>query len=255
MLCGWASISERGTARNGKAGDQTGKEVKTGQWYYFGQNVCLRWKDPELAKKYAKIVKALCNNKHIGYDQNERITLFNQAKKNKWDYTKITNDCETDCSALVGVAVNCTLGKAVIPSYVYTGNLESLLMSTGYFKKLTGNKYLTSSFYVKAGDILNAAGHHVITVLEDGPLCDKKTNNKVAEPILRKGNTGSEVKKLQSNLNKLGFTDSEGEKLELDGKFGASTYESLCKFQKKYSLEVDGIYGKVSYSWMSKLIR
>ena len=35
IKCGWASIDERGRASGGKAGDQTGVEVKIGNWYYF----------------------------------------------------------------------------------------------------------------------------------------------------------------------------------------------------------------------------
>ena len=57
MLCGWASIDEHGHTRNGKAGDQTGREVKTGNWYDFGQNVIIRFKNRDKAKKEAKIAK------------------------------------------------------------------------------------------------------------------------------------------------------------------------------------------------------
>ena len=255
VLCGWASINEYGRARGGAAGDQTGREVKTGPWYQFGQTVCLRWKDKKLAKEYAKAIKSMCNNKHIGYDQNQRTTLFNELKRLKWDYTKLTKDVECDCSELVGCAVNCVLKKAAVPSYIYTGNLVQLLMATGYFKKLTGSKYCSSSAYLAIGDVLNQSGHHVISVLEDGLKVGVVSESKVAEPTLRRGSTGSEVKKLQVNLNQLGFTDSDGKKLECDGEFGACTNEALQKFQKKYKLEVDGIYGEKSYAKMKTLIK
>ena len=255
VLCGWASINEHGSARGGKAGDQTGREVKTGSWYQFGQNVCLRWKDGKLAKEYAKAIKSMCENKHIGYDQNQRVTLFNELKRLNWDYTKLSKDVECDCSELVGCAVNCVLKKAAVPSYIYTGNLVSLLMNTGYFKKLTGSKYCSSSAYLCVGDILNQSGHHVISVLENGPKAGATSESKIAEPTLRRGSTGSEVKKLQSNLNELGFKDSNKNSLELDGIFGASTKESLKSFQKKYELEIDGIYGNQSYEKMKELIK
>jgi len=248
VLCGWASISEKGT-KYGRAGDQTGKELKTGSWYQFGQKVVLRWKDEKLAEKYAKIIRTLCNNNHIGYDQNERTTLYNELKRLKWDYTKLTKNCETDCSALVGSAVNATIGKDLIPSYIYTGNLEYLLMNTGYFKKLTGSKYLTQSSFLKRGDILNRSGKHVISVLENGVNAGKPTANKVAEPPLYRGCTGSEVKKLQSNLNQFGF------KLTLDGVFGANTKTALINWQRKYKLEPDGYYGAKSYQKMFELIK
>ena len=36
-LCGWASIDEKGKATGGQKGDQTGREVRTGNWYNFGR--------------------------------------------------------------------------------------------------------------------------------------------------------------------------------------------------------------------------
>lgn len=254
VLCGWASIDERGKISGGKAGDQTGREVKTGAWYYFKQTACLRWKNREYAKEYAKVIKALCNNKHIGYDQNQRTTLFNALKALNWDYTKLTKDVECDCSELIACGVNCVLKKPVISSYVYTGNLNSALINSGYFKKLTGSKYCKSSNYLMVGDVLNASGHHVISVLENGANAGE-SNSKVAEPTLYKGINGSETKKLQSNLNALKFTDMNGNKLELDGNFGTCTKEALKKFQKKYNLEVDGVYGEKSYEKMKTLIK
>lgn len=250
VLCGYASINEFGKARGGKAGDQTGKEVKLGSWYYFGQNVCLRWKDEKLAKKYAEAIRHMCNNKHIGYDQNQRTSLYNELKKHDWDYADITKDVECDCSELVGCAVNCVVKRALIPSYIYTGNLVSLLMSTGLFKKLTGSKYCKESAYLKTGDILNQSGHHVISVLENGSKAGiKNDTGKVAEPTLYKGCTGSEVKKLQSNLRSCGF------KLDCDGIFGADTKERLCQWQRKYKLDPDGVYGEKSFTKMKEVIK
>ena len=37
VLCAWASANEYGKTTGGKAGDQTGKEVKCGNIYNFGQ--------------------------------------------------------------------------------------------------------------------------------------------------------------------------------------------------------------------------
>lgn len=256
VLCGWASIDERGKISGGKAGDQTGKEVKTGPWYDFGQTTVLRWNDETLAKAYAKVIKSLCKNEHNGYDQSQRTTLYNALKALNWDYTKLKKDVECDCSELVACAVNCVLGKAAISSAVYTGNLNNALMNSGYFKKLTGSKYCDSSNYLAIGDVINAPGHHVISCLEDGTKVGSKSDtSKVAEPTLKKGSTGSEVKKLQANLNKLGMTDSDGKKLAEDGVFGASTYEATKKFQKKYGLSVDGVYGPKSAAKMKTLIK
>ena len=48
-LFAWASIGENGKATGGKVGDQTGKEVKCGQIYDFGQTRVYRCKDREKA--------------------------------------------------------------------------------------------------------------------------------------------------------------------------------------------------------------
>ena len=37
VLCAWASANEYGKTTGGKAGDQTGKEVKCGNIYNFGR--------------------------------------------------------------------------------------------------------------------------------------------------------------------------------------------------------------------------
>lgn len=260
IKCGWASIDERGKTSGGQAGDQTGKEVKVGNWYYFKQTMVLRWKDKKLAKKYAKIIKAFCLNDNIGYDQSQRTTLFNILKNTKWIYTKVTKKCECDCSELVACAINCTVGKEVVPSWIYTGNLATLLEKTGLFETaLTGTKYCNSSDYLAAGDIINAPKHHVISVLEDGSkvgvTSKAEGKNLAAEPTLKKGSIGTEVRKLQRNLNSLKITDANKNVLAVDGAFGSSTHEAVKKFQLGYGLAVDGIYGSKSYEKMKKLIK
>lgn len=256
VLCGWASIDENGRISGGRAGDQTGREVKTGAWYNFGYTSCVRWKDRTLAKKFANAIKYLCETPLVGYDQSQRTTLYNALKAVNWDYTKLNKPVEVDCSELIACAVNCALKKAAIPSYVYTGNLTEVLMNSGYFKKLTGSKYLASSDYLKIGDVLNKPFNHVIASLADGPKAGIKSDtSKVAEPTLKKGCTGSEVKKLQSNLNTLNIKDSSGNALALDGEFGSCTRQALKKFQKKYGLTVDGIYGAKSAAKMKTLIK
>ena len=103
---GHASIDENGKARGGAAGDQTGREVCTRDWYSKNWNKVIRAKNSKIAEKIAKAMEAACANNNIGYDQNQRTTLFVQAQAKKWDISKITTKCETDCSALVAVCVN-----------------------------------------------------------------------------------------------------------------------------------------------------
>ena len=70
---GSARIDERGKISGGKAGDQTGKELSIQNFYVHSKGwYIIRPKSIEHAKKIAKAMETACNNKHIGYDQNER---------------------------------------------------------------------------------------------------------------------------------------------------------------------------------------
>jgi peptidoglycan hydrolase-like protein with peptidoglycan-binding domain len=57
-------------------------------------------------------------------------------------------------------------------------------------------------------------------------------------PILRLGNRGSEVGKLQEVLKKLGFLSGD-----IDGDFGPTTETAVKAAQKRYGLEADGVAG------------
>lgn len=61
------------------------------------------------------------------------------------------------------------------------------------------------------------------------------------DELLNKGDKGDRVKKLQEDLIELGY-DLGWHKA--DGSFGAKTEEAVKKFQKDFSLTVDGIVGK-----------
>lgn len=159
---GHASIDERGKASGGVAGDQTGREVCTREWYNKNWISVIRAKDSKIAEKIAKAMEAACANDKIGYDQSQRTTLYTEAKAKDWDISKITKACETDCSALVAVCVNAA-GVAVSKD-IYTGNEESALKNTGKFEVLKESKYLTSDAYLKRGDILLSNGHTAVAL-------------------------------------------------------------------------------------------
>lgn len=57
-------------------------------------------------------------------------------------------------------------------------------------------------------------------------------------PILRLGNRGSEVRRLQEVLKKLGFLSSD-----IDGDFGPTTEAAVKAAQQRYGMEVDGVAG------------
>lgn len=177
---GHASIDENGKARNGKAGDQTGKELCIRDWYNKPWTSVIRPKDSTIAEKIAIAMEQACANDNIGYDQYQRTTLYTQAKANNWNLSKITTKCETDCSALVAVCVNAA-GISVSKD-IYTGNQLQALKNTKRFDILTSIGYTLSSSKLKRGDILLGKGHTAV-VLGDGKTTIKQnvpSNIKIA---------------------------------------------------------------------------
>lgn len=163
---GHASIDENGKGRGGKAGDQTGREVYTRDWYNKPWNKVIRANDSEVAEKMAKAMEAACANDNIGYDMNERTTLFTEAKKHNFDISKVNVKCETDCSALIAVCANAAGIK--ISKDIWTGNEADAFDNTKKFEVLEESKYLTSDKYLKRGDILLNEAHHTAMVLSNG---------------------------------------------------------------------------------------
>ena len=177
VIVGSARISENNNAGwdgKAKAGDQTGREVSTQEWYKHSKGwVVLRPKDKAVAEMLAYDMEAACSNQNIGYDQSERLTLYNAAKKVGFDCAKVTAKVETDCSALVRV---CLAYAGITVGNIRTTGEAEAVMKTGQFEKLTEAKYTESPDYLKRGDILVTAkvpGHTVI-VLSNGDKAVKK---------------------------------------------------------------------------------
>ena len=174
VTIGHASIDENGKATGGSAGDQTGREVCTRTWYNKPWLKVFRPTASATAEKIAKAMEQACANDHIGYDQSGRTTLYTLAKAANWDLSKITTNCETDCSALVAVCVNAA--GITVSKDMYTGSEETILMNTGKFTRMTDSIIVNSSDYLQRGDILLGSGHTAI-VLSNG----SKSNNAKTE--------------------------------------------------------------------------
>lgn len=243
---GHASIDERGKAQGGAAGDQTGKEVCTRTWYSKPWSYVLRAKSDVVAEKMAQACEAGCANNHIGYDQNQRNTLNTQAKKVGYDLSKITVDCETDCSAFMTV---CAWAAGVEVPYLdgnapTTSTMRARFIATGAFDVLTGTAYLNSDKYLRRGDILVAPGKHTVMALEDGENIVAATYTYCTPAVrqLRIGLSGNDVKRLQRELN------ADGAKLTVDGEFGTLTENAVKLWQAKNGLTADGVFGVKSWA-------
>lgn len=172
---------ENGRYSGGKAGDQTGTEYQLRSWYSRPWDVCIRCTDPDVRQLIAKLASDAAENDKVGYDQgtsgnsDDRYSFWEQLKVSGYYPKNIKKACETDCSnstlsivKAVGHLLDIDVLKAV-SIYGYTGNLESILLKTGYFKALRDKKYLEGEDYLYAGDILLCTGHHVTVVVTNGP--------------------------------------------------------------------------------------
>ena len=168
-----ASIDENGKAMGGKAGDQTGREVKTQNYYDHSKG----WRvfrpiDREVAERIAYDAEAAARNNKIGYDQGQRQTLYNAAEKVGFDCAKVTTPCETDCSALVRVCL--AYAGINVPAGFRTSNEGTYLLSSGQFVELTGAKYTKGGEYLRRGDILcTKTQGHTVVVISNGKYSDE----------------------------------------------------------------------------------
>lgn len=159
----WASIGENGKATGGKAGDQTGREVRVGDYYNFGQDMVIRFRSTTKGRKAAKYGKALAKNEAIGYNQAERHTLFNLARDCGWNYSKLKKSLKyenvnCDCSSFASTLINLAYGKQIIPistTATIWGNCEV----TGKFDKISVKK---AEKKWHKGDMPNKAHNHII---------------------------------------------------------------------------------------------
>lgn len=178
---GQASRDERGRYSGGLAGDQDGKEVAIREWYNRPWNKVLRAKNTAVAGRIAAAMEKACKNDYIGYDQNQRTTLYSLCKANGWKIEDVKTVCETDCSALVSVCVNAAGIR--VSGDIYTGNEASALLRTGEFELLTAPKYLLSDEYLKRGDILLYEFHHTAIALQDGRRAEESRPTQVEYPL------------------------------------------------------------------------
>ena len=237
---GHSACDENGKASGGVSGDQTGREVCTRDWYNKPWTCVFRPKDSRVAEKIAKAMEQACANSKVGYDQNQRTTLYAKAKAVNWDLSKITEACECDCSSLVAVCVNAA-GIAVSKD-IYTGNEKAALEATGAFTTLTASMYTGKADCLQRGDILLGKGHTAVVLTNGDAITENKGDFTMEMRNLKKGCRGDDVLALQILLRGRGYNGNMNG--TLDGIFGSNTEGAVKLFQKAKGLAVDGIAGK-----------
>lgn len=164
---------ESGGYRGGAAGDQTGEEYYVRTWYNRPWYCVLRYPDQRTALMIAQISRDAANNNNIGYDQNQRLTFYNNLAAAGWNPSAITTRCESDCSASTAACIIAAGHRAgnnaltgINPSLT-TYNMRSALRAVG-FQLLTDSRYLTSDSYLLPGDVLLKDDAHVAVNLDSG---------------------------------------------------------------------------------------
>ena len=250
VLIGSARIDERGKASGGQAGDQTGKEVSTQDWYRHSKRwIVLRPKDGSKAQKIAKAMRSACDNANIGYDQTNNQSLWNLVKDKGFDPAKADKPCETDCARLVRV---CCAYAGIMADDFYTATEATVLMRTGEFIKLTDSKYTDAPDYLGAGDILvTKTKGHTVVVLSNGKYYDGSADEPeraLGDRILRDGDYGADVIELQTRLKAVGYDPGE-----IDGEFGPNTEDAVEALQTAAGITVDGEFGPDSLAALVKM--
>lgn len=187
VMIAQAGSNEWGGTHGGEAGNQKRTagnmdgELNIKEWYDKPWVYCIRPKDPNKAEILAQTAYDCVANPKIGYDQNERQTLYYQLKANNWNPSKV-GYCETDCSSLWGACANAA--GVYIDPVVYTGTMKQFAEQSGAFEILTDEKYTRTDKYLKRGDGLVKPYAHAVIVLNDGELAkdDKPDDKPIIEP-------------------------------------------------------------------------
>ena len=173
VIIGSARIDERGNASQGKAGDQTCKEVATEPYYRHRLGwYLLRPKEAAVAKKLAQAMREGCANDNIGYSQSDRYGVLNNLKI-YGSIAKIKAKTNADCSSLVRA---CCIQAGILVGDFNTASEVAVLERTGAFQKAV---IVTNDTKLCQGDILvtRSKGHTVI-VTEGYPREGEKPTTK-----------------------------------------------------------------------------
>lgn len=167
VYIGSARGDERGYAAGGASGDQKQYttpdyrgEVSMEKFYVHSKGwVILRAKRADVAMGLAASMIQACNNKNIGYDQNQRLGV---TQHGTWSAVRTECDCSSlvrQCIREATYAANCFVD---IGNFT-TANEASVVMATGLFDRFN----YVSGMTLYTGDILvtKTKGHTVIVTV------------------------------------------------------------------------------------------
>ena len=204
VMIGSARIDERGKISGGKVGDQKQTstpdykgEVSQQPFYVHSKGwIVLRPKDKNIAMRIASAMIRACNNKHIGYDQGNRLGIIKYG-------TDAKVDIGCDCSSTVRQCVKEASGKDA--GDFNTSTEVNALMKTGLFEKIP----YTKGMPLYEGDILvtKTKGHTAIVTAGNE---DKKSLEQIARECI--GGLWGNGKDRIDRLTKAGYDPKEVQK-------------------------------------------
>lgn len=162
VYIGSARIDERGKIAGGAAGD--GKQTKVHDYsgevsqekFYVSSKgwVVIRPKNVDVALRIAAAMITACDNKNLGYDQNNRLGVIQYGTA-----SKVKTEC--DCSSLVRQCVREATG--IDPGNFNTATEKDVLKKTGLFDVTDYVNGMT----LYTGDILvtKTKGHTVVVTV------------------------------------------------------------------------------------------
>ena len=238
IMIGSARIDERGKTSGGVAGDQkqtsstndTKGEVSMQPFYVHQKGwYILRPKSVALANKMAERMMTACNNKHVGYDQGNRLDILEKGIDTQ-------KDTECDCSSLQREVV--IEAAKVDPGNFTTEDAKKKLMATGLFEEPIAFVSLSKTPVYNGDVLVTKTKYHIVTVVSGNPRKDTSAGRgeEYNMVTIKKGSRGKAVKIWQVVL---GYTGSK-----IDGVFGNGTEADTKVLQAKLGLDVDGVVGK-----------
>lgn len=238
-IVGSARIDEFGKATGGKEGDQ--KQTSTPdykgevsmQTFYVDTRgfYVLRLKKDSQAVKMAKAMETYCNDKHVGYNQDERLQIMD------YDGTK---DVNCDCSSLIRRCFKDATGKEV--ANFNTANERAILLATGLVDDI--GKY-KAGMKLYEGDILvTCTKGHTLAVVE-GESRSSSNTTKATVTYISHLDGGSWLGEITgyNNSNSNGYSGVLGKAIDLVAmklSKGKITYRVHSSVSKKWYSAVTG---------------
>lgn len=245
-IVGSARIDEFGNATGGKEGDQ--KQTSTPdykgevsmQTFYVDKRgfYVLRLKKDSQAVKNAKAMETYCNDKHVGYNQDERLQIM------EYDGTKNVN---CDCSSLIRRCFYDATGVKV--QNFTTANERAVLLASGLVDDI--GKY-KAGMKLYEGDILvTCTKGHTLAVVE-GESRSISTTTKATVTYMSHLDGGSWLGEITgyNNSNSNGYSGVLGKPIDLvmaKLSKGKITYRVHSSVSKKWYSAVTG-YSKTDSS-------